>query len=160
MESSPQTIIDGLSKTKDQLTIVSSANNLQRTQDGQGLIISSHSYNPSTVCINAVPSVINPSVTTQGVVANANSIGTISFVDNFLGAPQHIANQPINSTSSNDLVFQYTGLQPISLAQSNSESRSPANFAQGTLKPNIGFVPQTQPQTILISDIDGGKKKS
>ena len=153
MESSPQTTIEGLSKTKDQLTIVSSANSLQRTQDGQGLIISSHSYNPSTVCINAAPSVINPSVT-QGV-ANANSIGTISFVDNFLQAP-HIANQPINCTSSNDLVLQYTGLQPIGVAQSNSESRSSVNFAQGTLKPNIGFIPQTQPQTIFISDTDGG----
>ena len=158
MESSPQQVIDGLSKTKNQLTIVSSANNLQRTQDGQGVIISSHSYNPSTVCINAVPSVINPSVT-QGV-ANANPIGTISFVDNFLGAP-HIANHPINSaTSANDLVLQYTGLQPIGVSQSGSESSSSANFAQGTLKPNIGFVPQTQPQTILISDIDGGRQKN
>ena len=156
MESSPQPIIAGLSKTKDQLTIVSTANNLQRTQDGQGLIISSHSYTPSTVCINAAPSVIHPSVT-QGV-ANANSMGTISFVDNFLGAP-HIANQPINSTSANDLVLQYTGLQPIGVTQSNSETRSSANFAQGTLRPNVGFVPQTQPHTILISDIDGGRKK-
>ena len=140
MESSPQLFIEGHSKTSDaQLTMISSGNNLQQTQDGQGLIVSSHSFNPSTLCINGSPSVMTPSVT-QGVT-NVNSIGTISLVDNnFLGASQ-ISNPTTNAITANDLVLRYTGAQsqPINVIQSNS-------------------VPQTQPQSIFISDIDGGRQ--